>query len=316
MSFGDTVPAVGPTLGRASTIDIGASSPFTRREPLVLRVHAVGTITPVRLGCAAVIIIRFPVILGCGSAHTWRTRDDVAPAVSATLADIEEARTLGGQVYYPHRVALTHPGDPFCMHLDVRTFGPLTVGKLSYDAAVRIDTGPLGDGYQFNVPSSGVLRMSYVGERLVATPTLAAVHSPQRPSSIEGWGDGAKMLAVKIARPAVEETLERLLGHGLKHSLAMGPGLALDRGPGAEIWRLLKVLADQLHDVHAGGEGANAGASLFESSPFATSLAQSLITGLLYAHEHNYSDELRRPTAPGGPAAIPGCGRVHRGSRP
>ena len=28
------------------------------------------------------------------------------------------------------------------------------------------------------------------------------------------------------------------------------------------------------------------------------------MTGLLYAHRHSYSEDLRSPTAPGGPAAI------------
>ena len=225
-------------------------------------------------------------------------------AMSATLADIDEARALGAEVYYTHRVEVARAGDPFCMHLDARTFGPLTVGKLSYDAAVRIQTGFLEDGYQFNVPSDGTMRMAYGEERVTASPALAAVHSPQKPTQLEGWADGQEMPGVKIGRRALEDSLARLLGRPLRKPLEMVSSMALDKGPGAEVWRIIQVLADQLHDAHAAGSGAAGGTSLFDTSPFASSLAQSVMTGLLYAHRHSYSEDLRSPTAPGGPAAI------------
>lgn len=225
--------------------------------------------------------------------------------VSRSVADIDEARVLGGEVYYPHRVGMVRPSDKFCMHLDVRTFGPLTVGRLRYDSEVLIRTGPLTDGYQFNIPFGGALRTTYGDEQVLATSGLAAVHSPHRPTSITGWGDSLiEMLAVKITRSAVEETLERLLGHQLRDPVEMSASLAIDRGRGAEVWRLLRVLADQLHDAHAGGSGESVGGSLFDTSPFAASLAQSVVTGLLYAQDHNYSHELHTPIGTGGPAAI------------
>ena len=50
--------------------------------------------------------------------------------------------------------------------------------------------------------------------------------------------------------------------------------MALDKGPGAEVWRIIQVLADQLHDAHAAGWGLR-GTSLFDTSPFASSLAKA-----------------------------------------
>lgn len=224
--------------------------------------------------------------------------------ISADLTDIDEARSLGGEVFYPHDVSVTHRGDPFCVHLNVRTFGPLKVGTLSYESTVRIDTGPLGDGYQVNAPTMGAIRTSYGQDRVVATPAMAAVHSPHRPTLLEGWGGGEDVLAVKMDRFAVEDTLERLLGHPLRAPLEMAPSLALDHGPGRELWQLVRILVDQVPAGHAAGRGPSVGGSVFDESPFAASLAQSVITGLLYAHHHNYADELRRPAAAGGPAAI------------
>ncbi|SDK28089.1 transcriptional regulator, AraC family [Nocardioides sp. YR527] len=223
--------------------------------------------------------------------------------ISADLTDIDEARSLGGEVFYPHDVSVTHRGDPFCVHLNVRTFGPLKVGMLSYESTVRIDTGPLGDGYQLNAPSKGAIRTTYGQDRVTATPAMAAVHSPHRPTRLEGWGGGEDVLAVKMDRFAVEDTLERLLGHPLRAPLEMAPGLALDHGPGQELWQLVRILIDQVPDVRAGGLPGTGG-SVFDASPVAASLAQSVITGLLYAHEHNYAEELRSPAPAGGPAAI------------
>jgi AraC-like DNA-binding protein len=229
----------------------------------------------------------------------------LAPGVSTTLADMDEACALGGEIYYPHRLHPVDRGNRFAMRLDVRTFGPLTVGKIGYDSAVRIVTGPLTDGYQFNVPTCGSLRTTAGGAAVIATPTVASVYGPADPSSIEGWADPSQeMLAVKITRSAMEDTLEKLLGRRLAEPLRVGPTLALDVGAGAQAWSLLTVLADQLHDAHAAGRGPTVGGSLFDSSPFADSLAQSVITGLIYAHEHNYAEELRTPVATGGSSAI------------
>lgn len=67
---------------------------------------------------------------------------------------------------------------------------------------------------------------------------------------------------------------------------------------------MLSVLVDQIQDAHSAGAGALVGGSLFDASPFADSLAQSVITGMLYAQDHNYSDELRAPVAQTGTAPI------------
>jgi len=224
--------------------------------------------------------------------------------ISADITDIDEARSVGSDLFYPHDVEVTDPDDRFGVHLAVRTFGPVTVGRLSYESAVRVETGPLGDGYQVNVPATGAIRTAYGQDTVIATPTTAAVHSPHRPTSLVGWGGGEDVMTLKLDRSAVEDTLERLLGHPLRSPLEMAPGLAVDRGPGQEVWQLARVLIDQVYDFRADGHVPAAGGSLFDASPFVDSLAQSIITGLLYAQHHNYTEELRHPTSAGGPAAI------------
>lgn len=224
--------------------------------------------------------------------------------ISAHITDIDEARSVGGELFYPHDVEVTDRVDRFRVHLAVRSFGPVTVGRLSYESAVRIETGPLGDGYQVNLPATGAIRTAYGHDTVIATPAMAAVHSPHRPTRLEGWGGGENVMALKLDRFAVEDTLERLLGHPLRSPLEMAPGLAVDRGPGQEVWQLARVLIDQVHDDRADRHGPSTDGSVFDASPFADSLAHSIITGLLYAHEHNYAEELRHPTTVGGPAAI------------
>lgn len=224
--------------------------------------------------------------------------------ISADITDIDEARAVGGELFYPHDVEVTDRDDRFGVHLAVRTFGPVTVGRLSYESAVRVETGPLGDGYQVNVPATGAIRTAYGRDTVIATPAMAAVHSPHRPTRLEGWGGGEDVMTLKLDRFVVEDTLERLLDHPLRSPLEMAPGLAVDRGPGQEVWQLARVLLDQVYDFRGDGRRPAVGESVLDASPFADSLARSIITGLLYAHEHNYSEELRHPTAAGGPAAI------------
>jgi hypothetical protein len=186
--------------------------------------------------------------------------------ISADITDIDEARTVGGELFYPHDVEVTDRSGRFGVHLAVRSFGPVTVGRLSYESAVRVGTGPLGDGYQVNVPATGAIRTAYGRDTVIATPTMAAVHSPHRPTCLEGWGGGEDVMTLKLDRFVVEDTLERLLGHPLRSPLEMATGLAVDRGPGQDVWRLARVLIDQVYAARADGPGPAMGGSVCASS--------------------------------------------------
>lgn len=124
-------------------------------------------------------------------------------SVSAVSRDVDEARALGGQIYYPHSVRVLGDSQQFSMRLDAAEMGPVTMGWLSYDTEVKIETGDLGDAYHVNLPVTGQLKTGSGADRVIATPSRAAIYRADRGSVLEGWGnDPCRMLAVKIDRRA------------------------------------------------------------------------------------------------------------------
>ncbi len=73
------------------------------------------------------------------------TADGDSTSLSAVSSDVDEARSLGGEIYYPHSVRVIGDQRRFTMRLDAAEMGPVTMGWLSYDTEVKIDTRELGD---------------------------------------------------------------------------------------------------------------------------------------------------------------------------
>lgn len=210
--------------------------------------------------------------------------------LSVVSADIDEARYVGGQLYYPHTVDVLGDRRQFSMHIDAARFGPVTLGWISYDTEVEIQTGALDDAYQVNIPLTGQLKTGSGDNRVIATPARAAVYRVDQSSMLRGWGqEPSRMLAVKIDRHAVEDHLSALLGRRVREPVRFDGVLDITCGHGQQWWSVLQALATSLRTPD----------SLFRHPLLASPLTQSLVVGLLLATRHDYSDLL---TVDAGPA--------------
>ena len=207
--------------------------------------------------------------------------------MSVHSGDVEEARSVGTRVYYPHRVLVLGDNKRFAMSLEAAELGPLTVGWLSYDTSVRIETGDLGH-YQVNLPTTGTLHTKCGNRDVIASPSTAAIYRPDQGTVIEGWASPAPMLALKIARRALEHELEQLLDRPLRAPIDFQPSMDVARGRGAQWWALMRSLATDLGKPD----------SLIRQPMIAASFARSVMTGLLLTGVHEYRDELASPTPP------------------
>lgn len=218
-----------------------------------------------------------------------------ATRLSVVSADIDEARHVGGQLYYPHTVDVLGDRRQFTMHIDAARFGPVTLGWISYDTEVEIQTGPLEDAYQVNIPLSGQLKTGSGGNRVIATPSRAAVYRVDQPSMLRGWGqEPSRMLAVKIDRHAVDDHLSSLLGRRVREPVNFDGVLDITSGHGQQWWSVLQTLATSLRTPD----------SLFRHPLLAAPLTQSVVVGLLLAARHDYSDLLAAETGPACPSAV------------
>ncbi len=212
------------------------------------------------------------------------------PAVSLRSHDLDETREVATRVLHPHR--LTVLGDPasYGIALHIVTLGPLNIGWLRYDTAMRIESAHPGH-YQVNVPSAGPMVATSGGESVVAGPALATVYNPDRPAS---FTVPTSVLALRISRRALDHELEGLLDRPVRRSPALSLGLDVSSGRGARWLALVRSLASDLTDEHA----------LIRQPMVAVPYAHSVLAGLLLTARHEYTDELASPALAVGPPTV------------
>jgi AraC-like DNA-binding protein len=215
------------------------------------------------------------------------------PEVSVRSGDPDEARDVGTRVFHSHRVTVLGDASRFAMTLDAASLGPLTVGWLSYDTEVRIESAHPGH-YQVNVPTAGTLTVTSAGRSAVAGPGAAVVHVPGRAAVFSGWATPAPVLALRIAQPALEHELERLLDRPLRHPVDLDLSMDVSTGRGAQWLALVRSLATDLADENA----------LVRQPMVAAPFTHSVMSGLLLTALHVHRDELAAPAPAAGPSVV------------
>jgi len=215
------------------------------------------------------------------------------PEVSVRSGDPDEAREVGTRVYHSHRVTVLGDVSRFAMTLDAASLGPLTVGWLSYDTEVRIESSHDGH-YQVNVPTVGTLVATRRGHEAVAAPGTAHVHVPDHPAVFTGWATPAPVLALRIAQPALEREMEQLLDRPLRHRINLDLDMDVSTGRGAQWLALVRSLATDLADED----------SLVRQPMVAAPFTHSVMSGLLLTALHEHRDELAAPAPAAGASVV------------
>lgn len=203
------------------------------------------------------------------------------PEVTLNSHDLDETREVATRVLHPHR--LTVLGDParYGIALRIVTVGPLNIGWLRYDTAMRIESAHPGH-YQVNIPTAGPVAACSGGRSVVAGAGLATAYNPDTPAT---FTVPAPVLAMRIARRALDRELEVLLDRPLRRSPTLSLGVDVSSGRGAQWLALVRSLAGDLTDENA----------LIRQPMVAVPYAHSVLAGLLFAARHEYSDELVSP---------------------
>lgn len=214
-------------------------------------------------------------------------RQEIAARFYANFMDVIEGEEGEGE---------PGSGGPrrFAARFETVAFGPFVVGDMYCGADVRMRFGDLG-AYHVNLPLSGRLELRQGrAPAVVATPGRGNVLDPSGAVVVDRWAGDCRVVAVKIAKAALREHLEELLGRGPRRGFALAPVLDLTGGPGREWAALLRRVAADMGEP----EGL-AGHPLM-----ARPLQDALLTGLLLAAGHSHRDELDRPAGPLRPAPV------------
>jgi hypothetical protein len=104
-----------------------------------------------------------------------------------TTSDIDDARKILGQYFYPNFIDVLPPVRPWTARFQVAPAGPVTVGDLQFGTDVRMSFGELG-AYHVDLPLSGSLAWRQGrSEVTVATSAVAAVFQPTGDTVLERW---------------------------------------------------------------------------------------------------------------------------------
>lgn len=197
--------------------------------------------------------------------------------------DLDEFRASVSRALTPHRlVPLDHAGRVERASVAVAPLGALS---LVYGEHRGTELGATlteqVDYYDVNLSWGGRNLISCGDDEVVVDPHTAGIISPRMQARMRLSSD-YRQLHVRFERYALERHLEQMLGRTVVAPIRFRMGMDL-RVPAAASWaRAVRLLVDDL-DEPLGLAGA-----VDETNPF----AGFLMTGLLLAQPHNYSDQL------------------------
>jgi AraC-like DNA-binding protein len=203
--------------------------------------------------------------------------------------DADEVRAFYADEYFACvGLGELSPGQRFAAAADQIVLGPLEVTehRLTVDMTVRFHRD---DVYAVCLNSSGLLSVEQHGDTVVSTPTRAAVYRPAAPGLIHSGPTEAYSRAhgLVVKTWAVAAELELLLDRSVPPLIPLIPVMDLT-SPECRTWlRLLGLFTDALHRRDA---------TIFQPM-VAEPLSHALLTGLLLASAHPFSEALHRPAA-------------------
>lgn len=213
---------------------------------------------------------------------------------SLRTGDLDEARTVIEEMFYSNRMYMIGREQRLDAAFDVCSLGALTVGDLCCGADVRMRLGDLGS-YHVNIPLSGRLSWRQGGQETVtASSSHAAVFHPYGETTLDRWEDDCRVLAVKIQPEALLRRLEMLLDRTVPGPVPLARLLDVTQGPGLSWARQVRLVADEMDNP----KGA------LRQPLMAAQVEDALLTGLLLATDHIYSDELASPVRESVPRAV------------
>lgn len=203
--------------------------------------------------------------------------------------DVDETREATSRFYADHRLDLTELETPFDARLYSSALGSISFNLMQYGAGVEIEPAPF-DFFLVQKPLAG-RALVRLGKHHVATrpDTGAIVNGPVCYSVVRE--PGVRSMAVKIERPRLHRLLEQLLGRDVGEPLEFHPVMR-DSVPGqAAWWRLIEYLADETSRADG----------LLASPALLVEMEQVVMTALLSAQPHNYSEMLQQRESPAAP---------------
>ncbi|MFE0678552.1 AraC family transcriptional regulator [Streptomyces sp. NPDC058867] len=170
----------------------------------------------------------------------------------------------------------------------------ITVGLMTFGQHTSVDPGFTVRHYHVNVVLDGTIVAASGPQQSVGRAGNAMVFTPTQHHRLLSCASGSKQLGLKIDQQLVHAELEALLGYPPQAPLEFALDFDLGSAPGRS-WRgALDLLLSELDNT----EG------LIDQQGARLHYERLLVSGLLLAQAHNYTEALRRPGTPAYPRTV------------
>jgi AraC-like DNA-binding protein len=200
---------------------------------------------------------------------------------------LEEARDAVTRVYLDHE--LTAPDDRLDMTLNATADRLFTLGYLTYNSAATLVMPATEDNYHVNLTTAGRTDASRTdgGRETTHARASGIVLHPDQENTVR-WSPDAEQLILKIPRRSLEGHLSEHLDRPVSDALDFDFGIDLTTPAGSTLLASVEFFARELD--RPGG---------LADMPIAREQLEAFVmTQLLHAGRHQFTDELAAPEDP------------------
>lgn len=171
---------------------------------------------------------------------------------------------------------------PFSLSQRVGAVGPITVFDLALNVDARIRCAHDRPFYQVNILASGRMELFQRGSSITYAPGLATICLPEGELIVPRWQAGCRMIALRVSRNALEDTLGEALGRPLTTQIEFSTSMVTTKGPARSWMHMFTVFAQELFRSD----------SALTQPLVATPFVDSLLHALLLAADHPHREAL------------------------
>lgn len=191
----------------------------------------------------------------------------------------------------PHVLRVTGSEGTLDTRLHGARVGAVTLAYLHYGAAVEIDAPGSAGCVCVHFPLGGRSEVRSGSQRILSSPSLAAVPNPLDPLRMR-WSADAAHLIIRVDRDSLEGGLRSYLGSASNDPILPDLGLSLD-GPRGDRWlAILELLQAEIEQGNAPGLDAP------RPEARAAAIEDLVINSLLLLHPNNHWPSLHRAHSP------------------
>lgn len=194
--------------------------------------------------------------------------------------DIDFVRAEVAKVYCDHKLSMVGRENQLDARHHHAKIADISLNFMHYGTEVDITPGELDKFFLIQLPLQGFAEINCGKETAVSTKNAASIPAPDKHLSMR-WSEDCEQLMVQISRDAMEKRLSSMIAQPINKPLEFDLLMAGDDQKIKAWWRLIDYMLTEFEStqpITAGGGAAH--------------MEQLIMTNLLYAQPHNYTDTL------------------------